>query len=187
MRFINNPNNESFNHKKHIFNEFEEKNYKKILDSKHKKIIGLSWKSSNQQLKDEKSFSLLGLDKLYENEDYNFVNLQYGDVSDDISEIKIKYGKSIYVDQELNYYDNLIQLSNLIASCDIVITCSNITAHLAGALHKETLLLLPKQIGELWYWYGDDKESSWYPTIKILRQETSGDWESAIKKIKDYL
>jgi hypothetical protein len=34
---------------------------------------------------------------------------------------------------------------------------------------------------------GGREDSAWYPTIKIFRQSTLGDWQTPIKKIKKEL
>ena len=43
-------------------------------------------------------------------------------------------------------------MASLIQKLDLVLTISNSTAHLAGALGKDTILMLSKGKGHLWYW-----------------------------------
>ena len=64
---------------------------------------------------------------------------------------------------------------------DIVISVDSVVAHLAGALGKKTFLLLPEKSSFLWM--DERNDSPWYPTIKIFRQETLGDWDKCIKDI----
>ena len=67
--------------------------------------------------------------------------------------------------RENRYMAQVLQTKGaaLIQAVDIVITISNSTAHLAGALGKPTLLLLPSGKGQLWYWTEVDSHIPWYP------------------------
>jgi len=68
-------------------------------------------------------------------------------------------------------------------SCDLVITCSNVTAHVAGLLGKKTILILPKYYGRLWFWDQDKtKNSFWYPSIKIIENENN-EWSKIFARI----
>jgi ADP-heptose:LPS heptosyltransferase len=69
----------------------------------------------------------------------------------------------------------------------VVVTTSNTTVHLAGALGKDTLLLLPRGRSRLWYWGHDQIRSIWYPPVRIYAQEKIGDWQSPLAGIKAYL
>jgi hypothetical protein len=62
-------------------------------------------------------------------------------------------------------------------------TTSNVTAHIAGSLGKETFLLLPHFYGVLWYWHKEDDKSLWYPSIEIFRQTSEDDWTDPIENI----
>ena len=68
--------------------------------------------------------------------------------------------------------------------CDKVLTISNVIAHIAGVIEKESLVLLPKVTGRLWHWGNNDENSIWYKKAVLLNQEKDGDWDSALKKIK---
>ena len=66
----------------------------------------------------------------------------------------------------------------------MIITCSNVNAHISGALGKKTFLLLPMGKGRLLNWSSKKNYSLWYPSIKIFQQTTPGDWSDPISKIK---
>ena len=52
-------------------------------------------------------------------------------------------------------------MDQIINELDLVVTISNSTAHLSGAIGKDTILMLSKGKGNLWYWIkGDDKKQS---------------------------
>lgn len=161
------------------------KKNKKIFDGN--KICGLSWRSSNSKVGEVKSINLSDLELIFKIRGLNFVNLQYGNVSDELEESYGNYGVRVNEIPELNLYEDVDGLLSLIKACDIVITTSNTTAHLAGALGVETLLLIPYSIGRFWYWHDIDGVSLWYPSIRVFKQENPGDWTAPIQAIKAYL
>jgi hypothetical protein len=148
---------------------------------------GLSWKSTRPKFGINKSIPILSLAPLLKIKGINFVNLQYGDVGDDIFMAGDKLGSYIQVIDDLNFYDDIDSLICILEACNIVVTASNSTAHLAGALGKETLLLLPYGNSRFWYWHDVENISLWYPSIKIFKQEDEGDWVKPIQAVKTYL
>lgn len=77
---------------------------------------------------------------------------------------------------------DLLDTAAIIEQCDLVITVDTSVAHLAGALHKPTWLLLC--YANCWRWfYNDSRSSPWYPTMRLYRQPRRGDWESVIKSV----
>jgi len=146
--------------------------------------IGISWKSNNENIGKRKSLNLqLLYDALSLNENNELINLQYGDISKEIKSLKLKNKKEIIV-PEIDYFNDINNLFSLVNECDLVVTTSNVTAHIAGALGKKTFLLLPKRYGRIWYWNTNENRSPWYQSIKFIEQEEDQSWDSCIKKIK---
>ena len=104
------------------------------------------------------------------------VNLQYGDVDSEIKEFEEETGIKIVQCSSVDNREDLDGLAALIEMCDLVVSTSNITIHLAGALGKETWVLLP-YVANFW-WLLDRTDSVWYPSLKLYRQKKFGDWES---------
>ena len=182
FRFINDPLNEipklnAFQVKKEIYES------KKLrYSNKSKKIIGLSWKSKNLDIGQSKSMQLADLEELLKDKKYEFINLQYGDVDNEIRQLDQR-GITIYDDRSIDKFNDLESLFAITSLCDMVITTSNVTAHIAGALKIKVFLLLPKFRGRVWYWE-DQNISSWYPSIEIIEQDIDGSWEIAINKLE---
>ncbi len=66
--------------------------------------------------------------------------------------------------------------------CDLVITCDTAVAHLAGALGVRTWVPL-KYVPD-WRWFLDREDSPWYPSMRLFRQETHGDWDGVFARMQ---
>jgi ADP-heptose:LPS heptosyltransferase len=73
----------------------------------------------------------------------------------------------------------------VISLLDIVITVDTAVAHLAGALGKPVVILLPYAAD--FRWMRDRGDSPWYPTAELLRQPAFGDWDSVILRLRERL
>jgi hypothetical protein len=65
-----------------------------------------------------------------------------------------------------------------LAALDAVISADTAVAHLAGAMGKPLLLLLP--FAADFRWLRERQDSPWYPTARLYRQPKFGDWQSVI-------
>ncbi len=148
-------------------------------------ICGLSWASNKAKLGHEKSLDIKALAPVLGVENVVFVNLQYGDTDADLAYAKESLGIEINNFADVDKFNDLDALASLVDACDIVVTVSNVTAHLAGALAKKTFLMLPRAQGKLWYWHNGKGASLWYPTIQFFEQAKDGDWESVIDGVRD--
>jgi tetratricopeptide (TPR) repeat protein len=159
------------------------------FQNKEKLVCGLSWSSKNKAIGQPKSLDLDQLAPILTLPNLQFVNLQYGDVREQIEEIERKLDIEILQIDEIDNTNDIDGLLSLISACDFVVTTSNVTTHLAGAINKETYQLSPKGNGKFWYWKNQDEQghSLWYPSVKILEQEEIGDWSAPIAKLKTIL
>ena len=76
--------------------------------------------------------------------------------------------------------DNFQDTAAILKLMDIVISVDTSLAHLSGALSIKTLVLLP-WVAE-WRWQEKREDSVWYENAILCRQDTPGDWGSAVKK-----
>jgi len=87
-----------------------------------------------------------------------------------------------------HYGDELFDFAEtaaLIANLDLVVAVDTAVAHLAAALGKPVWLLLP--FCPDWRWLLDRDDSPWYPTVRLFRQDTPGDWDGVIARVADAL
>lgn len=143
-------------------------------------VIGISWRSSNKKLEKAKSAGLHAFEPLLKLRNCRFVDLQYGDTSAERAAVARDIGVEIEHLDDIDNMNDIDGLASLITACDLVVTVSNTTAHLAGALGKETYVLVPFGQARMWYWFHDRTDSPFYPDIKIRRQTRTHDWASVI-------
>jgi tetratricopeptide (TPR) repeat protein len=76
--------------------------------------------------------------------------------------------------------------AEIIAGLDLVITVDTSVAHLAGSLGAPVWILLPA-IGVDWRWMHDRSDSPWYPSARLFRQRTPGDWTAVLDDLRKAL
>ena len=72
--------------------------------------------------------------------------------------------------------------ADLIAGVDLVISIDTAVAHLAGAMGRPAWVLLPAH-GVDWQWLRNRPDSPWYPSARLLRQRTPGDWGEMFERL----
>ena len=66
-------------------------------------------------------------------------------------------------------------------SLDLMVCPNTAISHLAGALGRPVFLALPRA-GD-WRWLLGRDDTPWYPTMRLFRQTTSGDWSDVITRM----
>lgn len=148
-------------------------------------LIGITWRSKNTRLGGGKSINLEQLLPVLSNPSFQFVSLQYGDTRDELAAFHQRFGISIASCLSVDNFSDLDGHAALIEACDSVLTVSNTSAHIAGALGKPTCVMLSKGEGRLWYWANrQDRRSMWYPAVEIFEQAVHTVWEDVVADIQ---
>ncbi len=71
-----------------------------------------------------------------------------------------------------------------VTAMDRVITVSNSTAHMAGALGIPGFVMLPRGLGRLWYWHAARHDSPWYPSLTLFRQTREDSWTDVVDQVR---
>lgn len=74
-----------------------------------------------------------------------------------------------------------VDTAEIVNSLDLVITSCTSIAHLAGALGKEVWVIVPALPYYCWAIPGD--KTDWYPTARLFRQKTYGNWDDPLNEI----
>ena len=152
------------------------------LQLEGKTVIGISWKSFKSLNELKKSVQLRDMERVFSGLDVVLVNLQYGDVDDEIREFKEATGIEVLQCASVDNREDIDGLAALIEVCDMVVSTSNVTVHLAGALAKETWILL--HYVTLYYWLLERTDSIWYPSVTLYRQPELDDWDSVYVSLR---
>lgn len=105
----------------------------------------------------------------------------------------ISVQKGPYADQladappGLRLFDPMVQAqdmddtASLLMSLDLVVTVDTSIVHLAGGLGRPTILL--DRYDNCWRWLHGRTDSSWYPSVRIIRQSRPGDWSDVVERL----
>ncbi|MFO1152568.1 MAG: tetratricopeptide repeat protein [Rhodospirillales bacterium] len=107
-----------------------------------------------------------------------FVSLQVGDAAAMATATDLAALGLIERTDELH---DFADTAALVSALDLVIAVDTAVAHLAGALGRPVWLLTPP-IPE-WRWLLDRDDSPWYPSMRLFRQSTAGDWAGVIARV----
>lgn len=72
--------------------------------------------------------------------------------------------------------------ADLVAGAALVVSVDTMAAHLAGTLGRPVLLLLKQEPD--WRWPVQGDRTPWYPTMRVLRQKTPGDWGEVVQRAR---
>ena len=146
-------------------------------------LIGISWKSTGAKQKQtlSKSTTLKDWTSILSQQGCCFINLQYGDIEPELEQFQEETGLKIYCDQEIDALQNLDDFATQVSALDLVVSTSNTTAHIAGALGKRVWTLLPYMPN--WRWMLNRNDTLWYPHMRLFRQNTIGDWRDVFQRV----
>ena len=148
----------------------------------HPLVCGISWRTTNKVSGSQRNVDLTQLIQTLWQDQWQFVNLQYGDTKQEIDEVKTQLDINIVNVPEIDNFNDIDGLAALIATCDLVVSIDNTTVHLAGALGKDVCVLLPHLTD--WRWMTDGTRSPWHPCATLYRQTLKGEWGPVIEQLK---
>jgi tetratricopeptide (TPR) repeat protein len=139
--------------------------------------LGISWRGGLFRTgRVQRSLTLTALATLLRIPETTWISVQYGDCSADLTALE-RAG-----DPQPHHWPEGIadfeELAGLLVALDGVITVCNTTAHLAGALGVPALVLAPR--GASWRYQTGGAGLPWYPSVKVLCQQSEGDWTAVI-------
>ena len=130
--------------------------------------FGLSWIGGLQKTgRSRRSVTLEELRPVLELSGRDWVSLQHGVTGSALREFP-------------KVTDDLDDLAALICALDGVVSVCNTNVHLAGALGREVIVTAP--FVPEWR-YGLSGEMLWYPSARMLRQGTYGDWQDVLARL----
>jgi tetratricopeptide (TPR) repeat protein len=144
--------------------------------------VGVSWAGSTLHHNDRnRSIALDRFSDLLAVTGVRFFSLQKGSAAEQIKKVPAARGM-IDLTTALSDFE---QTAALIQNLDLVITVDTAVAHLAGALGKSVWIMLP--FAPDWRWMLQRSDSPWYPSVRLFRQTTRGDWREVLTAVRKSL
>jgi Flp pilus assembly protein TadD len=139
--------------------------------------VGLCWSGNpNHQSDRERSISLERLTPLLSAPGVQFVGVQK-DLRESDRAV-LSHFPLLGLGQQ---FEDFADTAAVLSLCDLVISVDTSVAHLAGALGRPLWLLI--QYMPDFRWLMEREDSPWYPTARLFRQHSRGDWDSVIARL----
>ncbi len=145
---------------------------------KSKYRVGLVWGASNTgDSYAKKVLALKGFLPLLELENIEFYSLQVGEDTKEISALDV----SNKITDCSSLINDFADTAKIIQELDLVISADTSVAHLAGGMGAKVWVLLQKVPD--WRWGVDSNDSLWYPSAKVFRQYSDGEWSDVYERV----
>ena len=112
----------------------------------------------------------------------DFCSLQVGPAGAQLSELDPAGGR---IADPTPHLADFAHTAGLVDGLDLVITVDTAVAHLAGGLGRPVWVLLP--FAPDWRWMLERTDSPWYPSMRLFRQKSPGDWAPVLEDLADCL
>jgi tetratricopeptide (TPR) repeat protein len=140
--------------------------------------VGLAWAGNPGYKADrQRSTRLDTLLPLLRTPGVTWISLQKGKATEQLAALP----GDVFVWDGSSRDRDLAETAALVATLDLVIATDSCIAHLAGAMGKPVLILLPHLAD--WRWMQGIETTPWYPTARLLRQSRPGDWAGLIERV----
>ena len=144
--------------------------------------IGLVWGGSPTFPHERwRSIPLELLAPLTDMEGTTFYSLQMGQTASQVKEL----GSRVRIVDLQDEQEDFADTAAIVANLGLVISIDTSVAHLAGAMGKPVWILLHKSPD--WRWLLDREDSPWYPTARLFRQSTLGNWQDVVARVEKEL
>ncbi len=140
--------------------------------------IGLVWAGNPEHGNDaRRSMKLSLLKPLFELPGIEWISLQKGAAIAQVHESDLEWCLADGVKECRDFYGT----AQVVSGLDLVIGVDTSVIHLSGALGVPTWVLLPYSPD--WRWMLDREDSPWYPTMRLFRQPSAGDWDALVSEL----
>ena len=142
--------------------------------------VGVSWQGGTHLTRSPlRSIPLSQWLPIFGSGDTCFVSLQYGEAAPAIEELASRHGKRVAHWQEA--IDDYDETAALVSALDLVISVQTAVVHLTGALGRPACVMVP--YCPEWRYGFADESMRWYPSVRVFRQSSFGEWESVIEAV----
>jgi len=142
--------------------------------------VGLSWIGGHQRTgRARRSLSLEQLRPVLSVPGAQWISLQYTDAAAEIA--VFRQGGYVPLHEFPGVTLDMDELASLIGALDLVVSVCNTTVHVAGATGREVLVMAP--FVPEWRYGMKGEQMIWYPSARVFRQSTYGDWNGVVDRV----
>jgi ADP-heptose:LPS heptosyltransferase len=153
----------------------------KLADGSGRLKVGLAWAGNRKQANDyNRSMTLADMALLGQVAGVDFYSLQKGEAAQQAAN-----DAPIQIVDWTTELGDFADTAAFIQNLDLVISVDTSVAHLAGALGKPVWTLL--SFAADWRYHLEREDSPWYPSMRLFRQPTAGDWKSVVHNVAEAL
>jgi Tfp pilus assembly protein PilF len=133
--------------------------------------VGIAWQGNPRYKRDwQRSVPLFSFEPLVRVAGVRLFSLHKGFGIEQLAEVQ-----SLFAVTDLGSQCDLAEVAALMQSLDLVIAPDTALAHLAGAVGVPVWVAL--SFAADWRWLEERTDSPWYPTMRLFRQRTWGNWD----------
>jgi hypothetical protein len=148
--------------------------------------IGISWQGNPRFPGDRfRSIPLRCFAALARLPGVRLISLQKGAGREQLVEVRDDFPVVDLADELDEEAGPFMDRAAVMKNLDLVVTSDTAIAHLAGALGVPAWVAL--KFAADWRWLLDRSDSPWYPSMRLFRQQTRGDWSQVFARMADAL
>ena len=110
-----------------------------------------------------------------------YVNLQYGDIREELKYLR-EQNKKLVVFDKLDFRNDIDDWVAIAAACDGIISVSTAFVHFAGAIGQKVAVVMPGEQGP-WHLGLEDTESFAYKNVRIYRPSKDESLQQLIERV----
>lgn len=146
--------------------------------------IGIAWQGNRDSWTEAgRSVPLSAFEPLADVAGVRLISLQKQPGPEQIAQVRFGDRIERIIDEADKGPDAPLDTAALIANLDLVVSSDSMMGHLACALGCPTFIAL-RHVPD-WRWLLDREDSIFYPTARLFRQQTEGDWTPVFARIAD--
>ena len=145
--------------------------------------VGLLWKSNIT--KDARHRYFAGFDAfapILTQPGVTFVNLQYGDCTEELARAKAQFGVDIWQPPGVDLKQDLDEVAALCCAVDLVVGFSNATFNIAASCGAPSWLITTPGS---WPRLGLPDRYAWYPQVRVFVLDQFGDWGPVMGRVAE--
>jgi tetratricopeptide (TPR) repeat protein len=146
--------------------------------------VGICWQGSRNKIDKGRSIPLSTLTGITRIKGARIYSLQRKDGLEQLNPPPAGIQLRVF-DEHFDEEGAFLDTAAVIHHLDLVITTDTAMAHLSGAMGKEVWIML--QFVPDWRWGLAGATTPWYPTARLYRQTSPGDWAGVVARVQQDL